>query len=98
MCPAASSCSAGRRWHSPTRVSAQSKPRASFADKQAVGQLRDVKAAGYRNFFGMAGQHRFFHTPADDLRITGPESLEPFARAFAQAVRRAAERGAKAFE
>src|SRR6266700_3128316 len=68
------------------------------AEKQAVGELRDVQAAGYRNFFGMAGLHRFFHTPADDLRTTGPEILEPVARAFADAVRKASERGAVAFK
>jgi hypothetical protein len=63
------------------------------AVKQAVGELRDVHAAGYPNFFGMAGLHRFFHTPADDLRTTSPEILEPVARAFAAAVRQVAERG-----
>jgi hypothetical protein len=68
-----------------------------IAEKQAVGELRDVHAAGYRNFFGVAGLHRFFHTPADDLRTTGPEILEPVARAFADAVRKAAERGGQAF-
>ncbi len=68
------------------------------AEKQAVGELRDVQAAGYRNFLGMAGLHRFFHTPADDLRTTGPEILEPVARAFADAVRKVAERGPRAFE
>jgi hypothetical protein len=68
------------------------------AEKQAVGELREVQAAGYRNFFGMAGLHRFFHTPADDLRTTGPEILEPVARAFADAVRKAGERGAVAFK
>ena len=67
------------------------------AEKQAVGELRDVHAAAYRNFFGMAGLHRFFHTPADDLRTTGPEILEPVARAFADALRKAAERGERAF-
>lgn len=67
------------------------------AEKQAVGELRDVHAAGYRNFFGMADLHRFFHTPADDLRTTGPEILEPVARAFADALRKAAERGERAF-
>jgi hypothetical protein len=67
------------------------------AEKQAVGELRDVQAAGYRNFFGMAGLHRFFHTPADDLRTTSPEILEPVARAFADAVRKVAERGERAF-
>ncbi|HTB00020.1 MAG TPA: hypothetical protein VK804_06050 [Bradyrhizobium sp.] len=68
------------------------------AEKQAVGELRDVQAAGYRNFLGMAGLHRFFHTPADDISTTGPEILEPVARAFADAVRKIAERGPRAFE
>jgi hypothetical protein len=68
------------------------------AEKQAVGELRDVQAAGYRNFFGMAGLHRFFHTPADNLNTTSPEILEPVARAFADAVRKAAERGERAFK
>ena len=68
------------------------------AEKQAVGELRDVHAAGYPNFLGMAGLHRFFHTPADDLRTTSPEILEPVARAFADAVRKAVERGASAFK
>jgi hypothetical protein len=60
--------------------------------------LRDVHAAGYPNFFGMAGRHRFFHTPADDVFSTGPEILEPVARAFADAVRKVAERGEGAFK
>ena len=68
------------------------------AEKQAVGELRDVHAAGYPNFFGVAGLHRFFHTPADDLRTTSPELLEPVARAFADAVRKAAEVGERAFK
>ena len=57
-----------------------------------------MQAAGYPNFLGMAGLHRFFHTPADDLRTTSPEILEPVARAFADAVRKAAERGERAFK
>jgi hypothetical protein len=68
------------------------------AEKQAVGELRDVHAAGYQNFFGMAGLHRFFHTPADDISTTSPEILEPVARAFAAAVRQAVERGERAFK
>jgi hypothetical protein len=68
------------------------------AEKQAVGELRDVHAAGYPNFLGLAGHHRFFHTPADDVSSTGPEILEPVARAFADAVRRIAERGQGAFK
>ena len=69
-----------------------------IAEKQAVGELRDVHAAGYRNFFGVAGLHRFFHTPADDIRTTSPEILEPVARAFANAVRQAVQRGERAFK
>jgi hypothetical protein len=68
------------------------------AEKQAVGELRDVQAAGYPNFFGMAGLHRFFHTPADDLGTTSPEILEPVARAFADAVRKVSRRGELAFK
>jgi len=68
------------------------------AEKQAVGELRDVHAAGYPNFLGLAGHHRFFHTPGDDVSSTGPEILEPVARAFADAVRGIAERGQGAFK
>ena len=66
-------------------------------EKQAVGELRDVLAAGYANFLGMAGRHRTFHTPSDDLAATGPEILEPVARAFVQAARKIVERGHAAF-
>jgi hypothetical protein len=65
--------------------------------KQAVGELRDVHAAGYANFLGMAGRHRTFHTPSDDLAATGPEILEPVARAFVDAARKIVERGNAAF-
>ena len=71
--------------------------RRMVAEKQAVGELRDVHAEGYRNFFGLAGRHRSFHTPADDLAATGPEILEPVARAFVDAVRKINERGERAF-
>ncbi|TWI65705.1 hypothetical protein IQ16_05445 [Bradyrhizobium huanghuaihaiense] len=66
-------------------------------EKQAVGELRDVHAAGYANFLGMAGRHRTFHTPSDDLTATGPEILEPVARAFVDAARKIVERGDAAF-
>jgi hypothetical protein len=46
----------------------------------------------------MAGLHRFFHTPADDLGTTSPEILEPVARAFTDAVRKVATRGEAAFK
>jgi hypothetical protein len=52
----------------------------------AVGELAEVMAAGYPNFFGMAGLHPHFHTPADSAAGTGPEALEPVARAFADAL------------
>jgi hypothetical protein len=67
------------------------------AEQQAIGELRDVHAAGYPNFLGLAGRHRFFHTPSDDIASTGPEILEPVARAFADAVRRISARGEHAF-
>ena len=62
-------------------------------DKAAVGELRDVHAAGYPNFFGMAGLHGLFHTPADSAVGTGPDSLEPVARAFAGALGEVAASG-----
>ena len=54
------------------------------AEKAAVGELRDVHAAGYPSFFGMAGLHGLFHTPADSAAGTGPDILEPVVRAFAE--------------
>jgi hypothetical protein len=57
-----------------------------IAEKEAIGELREVKAAGYRDFFGMAGSHRFFHTPTDGPQTTSPAILEPVARAFASAL------------
>lgn len=53
-------------------------------ERAGVGELRDVQAAGYPRFFGMAGSHTFFHTPADTAAATGPEILEPVVRAFAE--------------
>ena len=52
--------------------------------RAGIGELRDVLAAGYPRFFGMAGSHTFFHTPADSAATTGPEILEPVIRAFAE--------------
>ena len=49
----------------------------------AIGELREVRAAGYADFFGVAGLHTFFHTPADTAATTGPEILEPVVRAYA---------------
>jgi hypothetical protein len=53
------------------------------AKNAAVGELREVHAAGYANFFGMAGSHKFFHTPADSAAAVDPALLRPMARAFA---------------
>jgi len=55
-----------------------------FGDKSGLGELRDVRAAGYLNYVGMAGLHRFFHTPEDRPELTGPELLEPLAQAFSK--------------
>ena len=51
-----------------------------------IGELREVLAAGYPRFFGMAGTHRFFHTPADRAALTSPELLAPVARSFAETI------------
>jgi len=65
---------------------------APLVGKQAgVGELRDIASAGYPRFFGMAGLHLFFHTPADRAELTGPALLEPVARAFATVLRDAAK-------
>ena len=52
-------------------------------EKAAIGELRDVYAGNYRHFFGMAGSHKFFHTPADSLAAVDPGLLVPMAKAFA---------------
>lgn len=61
-------------------------------DKAAIGELHDVHAAGYANFFGMAGSHTFFHTPVDTAAGTGPDILAPMVRAFADALGEVAAR------
>ena len=48
----------------------------------AIGELRDVHAAGYSKFAGLTGSHNFFHTPQDDATTTGPEALAPVFAAF----------------
>lgn len=55
-------------------------------ERAGVGELRDVMAAGYPRFFGMAALHLFFHTPADSAAATGPEILEPVVRAFVETI------------
>jgi hypothetical protein len=52
-------------------------------EKAAVGELREVHAAGYANFFGMAGTHKLFHTASDSAAAVDPALLAPMAKAFA---------------
>jgi len=61
---------------------------------RAVGEFEFIVNRGYRAF-GVAAGHRFHHTPADSPEMTGPEILEPVARAFVNAID-ACERNAKA--
>lgn len=53
------------------------------AEKAAIGELREVHAAGYANFFGMAASHKYFHTPADSAAAVDAGLLRPMAKAFA---------------
>jgi len=48
---------------------------------QAVGEYRDIAAAGYRTI-AIAAAHMFHHTPADSPEVTSPELLEPVATAL----------------
>ena len=57
-----------------------------IGEKAAIGELRDVHAARYPHFFGMAGSHKFFHTPADGLAAVDRDLLAPMAKAFADAL------------
>ncbi len=57
---------------------------------QAVGEMGQVLARGYRSF-GIAGAHRHFHTPADGPQMTGPELLEPMAKLLVAAIDAALE-------
>jgi hypothetical protein len=53
----------------------------------AVGELREIQGAGYRDFLGMFGLHPLFHTAMDSAEMTGPMALEPVMRAFAATLR-----------
>jgi hypothetical protein len=52
---------------------------------RAVGEFEFMLKAGYRTF-GIAAGHRFHHTPADSPEMTGPEILEPVARAVVKTI------------
>jgi len=60
--------------------------RVQVAQQAPPGELREVHAAGYTTYLGMAGSHRFFHSPGDTPRTTSGEALEPIAAAFARAL------------
>jgi hypothetical protein len=53
---------------------------------KVVGEMEDVRAHGYERYFGFAGKHRYFHTPADGYENTGPDILEPVAIAIMKAL------------
>jgi hypothetical protein len=52
---------------------------------RAVGEYEFMRKAGYR-VFGIAAGHRFHHTPADSPETTGPELMEPVARALVHTI------------
>lgn len=52
---------------------------------RAVGEFEFLLKDGYHTF-GIAAGHRFHHTPADSPEMTGPEILEPVARALTNTV------------
>ena len=54
----------------------------------AGGELINVIKAGYPSATGLYGIHRFFHTPADDLRCTSGELVSEVAAAFQAAIPR----------
>lgn len=53
--------------------------------ERAVGEMEVVLDADYRGF-GIAGGHRYFHTPADGPEMTGPDLLADITGAIIQAV------------
>ncbi|MBM3166345.1 MAG: hypothetical protein FJZ83_03185 [Chloroflexi bacterium] len=50
-----------------------------------AGELKEIANAGY-NAFGFFGSNYFFHTLQDTEKETGPELLEPVARALTKAL------------
>jgi hypothetical protein len=60
------------------------KPR---SEGRITGELRHFMSAGYQAF-GFFGGHRFFHTGFDTPETTGPEFLEPVARALVHSIKR----------
>lgn len=58
--------------------------------ERAVGEMEVILEHDYRGF-GIAGGHRYFHTPADAPEMTGPELLADMADAILEAVEAALE-------
>ena len=54
-----------------------------IGERAAIGELREVQTAGYSNFFGAAGSHKFFHTPFDNVSGFAQDRLVPLVVAFA---------------
>jgi hypothetical protein len=52
----------------------------------AGGELVNVISAGYAPAIGLYGGHRFFHTPADDMRCVSGDLVAPVAMAFRAAI------------
>jgi hypothetical protein len=58
-----------------------------LADKEmAGGELINVLNAGYASATGLYGIHRYFHTPADDLRCVSGDLVWPVAQAYRAAI------------
>jgi hypothetical protein len=50
------------------------------------GDLLDVSPYGYNNLFGISGAHEYHHSTQDLPPVTGPDILEPMARAYQEAL------------
>lgn len=58
-----------------------------FSTSMAYGDLVDVSQYGYKNLFGITGSHEYHHSTQDLPHVTGPELLEPVARAYQEALK-----------
>jgi hypothetical protein len=54
--------------------------------ERTAGELRHIKAAGYKNAIGVFGAHRFHHTRVDRLDKTGADLVRPVAAAFREVI------------
>ncbi len=60
--------------------------RVKVGQQAPPGELRDIHAAGYQRYFGLASGHRFFHSPGDLPTTTGPEVLQSAAGALSRTI------------